>query len=140
MRTALLLGATVVGVGLVGAWRLDAHRDAERQTAMETSRIRAWALAQGGAGMSVLPKRVPAADPDALDRLADLPGYDAYTMRCASCHVLPDPAAYPPRRWIGKVAEMKEHSARDGVMPPAEGELKAITEFLQAAAAEMRRD
>jgi hypothetical protein len=138
-RTALLLGATIVGVGLLGAWRLDAQRDAAREAAAETSRIRAWAWTEGGAGVSVLPKRVPLADPRELQRLDHLPGFDSYAMRCASCHELPDPAAYAPKQWIGKVAEMREKIDRAGVMPPAEGELEAAIRFLQTAAEQLRR-
>lgn len=138
MRTALLLGVAVAGVGLLGAWRLDTQRDAERVAAVETSRIRAWARTEGGAGLSVLPKRVPPADPGEIDRLDDLTGFDGYAARCASCHVLPDPAAYSPRHWIGKVAEMREQIDRAGVMPPADGEMEAALEFLQAAASELR--
>ena len=136
--TVLLLSAVVVGVGLLGVRRHDARMTAEREAAVETSRIRAWARAHGGAGVSVLPKRVPAADPAELRRLDHLPGFDAYADRCGSCHDLPDPAAYSPDRWIGKIDEMREPITRAGVMPPEKEEWEAVATFLRAASTRLR--
>jgi hypothetical protein len=138
LRTGILLSMAVAGAGLIGAWRLDAVNDAERREGIETSRIRTWARSTGGAGVSVLPKRVPAADEDELRRLEEVPGFHAYAMRCSSCHVLPDPAAYPADRWIGKVDEMREHIARAGVVPPEEEELEQVRAFLRSASDSLR--
>jgi mono/diheme cytochrome c family protein len=132
-RARFLVLTALAGAGIVGAWRLDTAGDAARDAGIETSRIRGWARARGGAGPSVLPKRVPAADPRELRQLESLPGFHAYAMRCSSCHVLPDPAAYPADRWIGKVDEMREHIRRAGVMPPSAAELDSVRSFLRAA-------
>ncbi len=139
------IGIVVVLVALIGGGvyllrSMEAAREEARREAVETSRIRGWARAEGGAGLSVLPKRVPEADPEELRRLQDLPGFHAYAMRCSSCHVLPDPGAYDPDRWRGRVDAMREHIARAGVVPPEESELEAATEFLGAASAELRGD
>lgn len=136
-RTWPLLVLALAGAGLLAALRLGAVDD-PRRDAIETSRVRGWARSQGGAGVSVLPKRVPPADRQELERLQELPGFHAYAMRCSSCHVLPDPAAYPGDRWIGKVDEMREHITRAGVVPPAEGELEAAAGFLRAASEALR--
>lgn len=138
LRTGLLLFVALAGAGLIGVWRLDAVNDAQRREGIETSRVRSWARSTGGAGVSVLPKRVPAADEEAIRRLEELPGFHAYAMRCSSCHVLPDPAAYPADRWIGKVEEMREHIARAGVVPPEEEELEQAGAFLRAASDSLR--
>jgi hypothetical protein len=138
-RTVLLLALAVLGVGLFGAWRLGAARDAERQDGIETSKVRGWARSEGGAGPSVLPlNRVPLAHERQLQKLDELPGFHDYAMRCSSCHELPDPAAYPAKQWIGKVDEMREHIRRAGIMPPAESELEAAREFLRAASDSLR--
>ena len=134
----LLLAGGVLAAGLFGAWRLQVVREAEREAAVETSRVRAWARTEGGAGVSVLPKRVPAADPGEIEALSELPGYMAFAERCASCHALPDPAAYPAKRWIGKVDEMREHIRRAGLLPPPAEELAGAIEFLQAASDSLR--
>lgn len=139
MGIALVILALVVG-GLFMLRAREAAREAARTEAVETSRVRGWARAEGGAGVSALPKRVPAADPRELRRLEDLPGFHAYAMRCSSCHVLPDPAAYPAERWTGRVDAMREHIARAGVVPPEESELEAATEFLGAASEALRGD
>lgn len=139
MRVFVLLLFALTGAGLL-AWRHDAAEKAEREAAVEASRVRTWARASTSAGVSVLPKRVPPADKGELDDLEDLPGFHEYAMRCSSCHVLPDPAAYPARRWVGKVAEMKEHIARAGVVPPEPAELDAAIEFLGAASDSLRRE
>lgn len=119
---------------------MDAAKEARRIEAIETSRTRTWARAEGGAGVSVLPKRVPPADQAELRRLEDLPGFHAYAMRCSSCHVLPDPAAYPPKRWVGKVEEMRQHIERAGVVPPSDSELEAARQFLRAASTVLRQE
>ena len=137
-RTVLLLVLAVVGAGALGLWRLAAARDAERAEGIETSRTWAWARSDGGAGPSILPKRVPVADERELRQFEDLPGFHDYAMRCSSCHELPDPAAYPAKKWIGKVDEMREHIRRAGIMPPAESELEAAREFLRAASDSLR--
>lgn len=139
MRVMILVFLALTGAGLL-AWRHGALEEAERDAAIETSKVRTWARTQTSAGVSVLPKRVPAVDEDELRNLAELPGFHEYSMRCSSCHVLPDPAAYPSKRWVGKVAEMQEHIRRAGVMPPAEGELEAATEFLGAASDSLRQE
>lgn len=137
MRTlAIVLLLALLGAGLL-AWRQDV-REAEREAAVETSRIRGWARSNGVAGVSVLPKRVPPADEGELADLEELPGFHEYAMRCSSCHVLPDPAAYPAKKWIGKVAEMRDHIERAGVVPPAREELEAATGFLGAASDSLR--
>lgn len=133
-----LLVALVAGAGLLGVWRLDAADEEARNVAAETSRIRGWARSEGGAGVSVLPKRVPPADHDRLQDLEDLPGFHAYAMRCSSCHVLPDPAAYTGDRWIGTVDRMREHIDRAGVVPPPESELDSVRAFLRAASRALR--
>ena len=137
--TLLLLLVAVMGAGLLGAWRLGDAREAERQEGIEASRIRGWARSEGGAGPSVLPlNRVPVADERELRPLEDLPGFHDYAMRCSSCHELPDPAAYPAKRWIGKVDAMREHIRRAGIMPPEESQLEAARTFLQAASDSLR--
>ncbi len=133
---AVVLLLALTGAGLL-AWRQEV-REEERQEAIETSRTRAWARSNTSAGVSVLPKRVPAADEDELADLEDVPGFHEYAMRCSSCHVLPDPAAYPAKRWIGKVAEMREHIERAGVIPPDRAELEAAAGFLGAASDSLR--
>jgi hypothetical protein len=130
----------LLGGGLYALRAREAAREEARREAVETSRIRGWARSEGGAGLSALPKRVPAADPAELRQLEDLPGFHAYAMRCSSCHVLPDPGAYEPGRWRGRVDAMREHIARAGVMPPEEAELEAATEFLDAASKALRAD
>jgi hypothetical protein len=137
-RTFLLLLLAVAGAGLLGAWRLGAAEDARRTDAIATSQVRGWARSEGGAGPSVLPNRVPVADEGELRRLEDLPGFHDYAMRCSSCHELPDPAAYPAKRWIGKVDEMREHIRRAGIMPPEESQLESAREFLGAASDSLR--
>jgi hypothetical protein len=136
-RASRLLVLAVVGAGLLGAGRWLADAD-PRHDPVETSRVRGWARAEGGAGVSVLPKRVPPADDGELRRLRELPGFHEFAMRCSSCHVLPDPAAYPAGRWRGKVDEMGEHIRRAGVVPPSPAELDAAIEFLDAASAALR--
>lgn len=138
LRAGSALLFVLVGAGVAGVWRRDAATQAERQEAIETSRVRAWARSEGGAGVSVIPKRIPAADGKELRRLDTLPGYHAYALRCSSCHVLPDPAAYRPRQWIGKVDGMREHMIRAGVVPPSESELDAARTFLRAASEVLR--
>jgi hypothetical protein len=135
----LLLLMAVAGAGLFGVWRLGETRDAERQAGIEASKVRGWARSEGGAGPSVLPlNRVPPADERELRELEDLPGFHDYAMRCSSCHELPDPAAYPAKRWIGKVDEMREHIRRAGIMPPEESQLEAALQFLGAASDTLR--
>jgi hypothetical protein len=137
-RTWILLAA-VVGAGALGVWRFQAVGDeADRTDAAETSRVRGWARAEGGAGPSVLPIRVPVAKERELRKLEGVPGFHEYAMRCSSCHELPDPAAYPANRWIGKVDEMREHIRRAGVMPPEESELEAARQFLREASDSLR--
>lgn len=137
LRIGLLLLLAGAGAG-AGAWRLAAAAEAQRQAAIETSRVRGWARANTAAGMSVLPKRIPAADPAQLRRLEAMPGFHEYAMRCSSCHVLPDPAAYPAARWAGKVADMQHHTDRSGMMPPPESDMTAATTFLVAASDSLR--
>ena len=138
-RTGILLAGLLLGAGLLGAWRYRAVTEAAaRETAVETSRVRTWARTRTAAGISVLPKRVPAAEEARLRDLRDLPGYHDFATRCASCHALPDPAAYPSRQWVGKVAEMQEHIRRAGLMPPTEDELRGAVWFLEAAADSLR--
>lgn len=139
VRIVLAIPLAGLAVGLLGAWRLDRDPGAELRQAAERSRTRSWARQEGGAGPSILPKRVPLASKDELRRLEDLPGFHDYAMRCSSCHELPDPAAYPAQRWIGKVAVMREHIRRAGVMPPPDRELEAATRFLGAASDSLRR-
>ncbi|MGK7313629.1 MAG: hypothetical protein ACN0LA_15550 [Candidatus Longimicrobiales bacterium M2_2A_002] len=134
----LALVAVALAAGLVGASRREAAREAERDAAVEASRIRSWARANASVGVSVLPKRVPAADPGELEAVEGLPGFHDFAMRCGSCHELPDPATYGPKRWIGKVAEMQEHIRRSGVMPPSEARMEAVTRFLGAASDSLR--
>lgn len=136
--TIFSLVLALAGAGLLGVWYLRSADDAARPDGAETSRIRAWARAQGGAGPSVLPKRVPAADARELRRLEELPGFHAYAMRCSSCHVLPDPAAYTGDRWIGKVESMRQHTIRAGVLPPPESELDSVRVFLRGASEALR--
>lgn len=137
MRVLILLLLALTGAGFL-AWRHGVEEEAARKRAVETSKVRTWARSNTSAGVSVLPKRVPAADESQLADLEDLAGFHEYAMRCSSCHVLPDPAAYPSKRWVGKVAEMREHIERAGVMPPEPAELEAATEFLSAASAVLR--
>jgi hypothetical protein len=139
-RTLLLLLLAVAGAGLFGAWRLGAAADAAREEGIERSRTWAWARSEGGAGPSILPKRVPVADEVELRELEGLPGFHEYAMRCSSCHALPDPAVYPAKRWIGKVDEMKEHIRRAGIMPPEESQLEAVREFLGEASDSLREE
>ena len=138
-RTVRTLALTLAVGALVGGWRLRTG-GAAAGDGVETSRLRGWARAEAGAGVSVLPKRVPAADEGELERLKELPGFHAYAMRCSSCHVLPDPAAYPGKRWIGKVDEMREHIGRAGIMPPSDEDLDSVRVFLGAAADRLRDD
>ncbi|MGK7310980.1 MAG: hypothetical protein ACN0LA_01980 [Candidatus Longimicrobiales bacterium M2_2A_002] len=133
----VLILLALIGAGLL-AWRQGVVEENQRVDAVETSKIRAWARSNTSAGVSVLPKRVPAADEDELADLEDVPGFHEYAMRCSSCHVLPDPAAYPAKRWIGKVAEMREHIQRAGVIPPDRAELEAATGFLGAVSDSLR--
>jgi hypothetical protein len=139
MGMGLVILALVVG-GVFALRAREAAQEAARAEAVESSRVRGWARSEGGAGVSALPKRVPPANPRELRRLEDLPGFHAYAMRCSSCHVLPDPGAYPAERWTGRVDAMRAHIARAGVVPPAEGELEAATEFLGAASEALRGD
>lgn len=138
MRILVIVLVVLTGAGLL-AWRRGAVQEAERQQALETSQIRTWARSNTAAGISVLPKRVPAVDEDTLADLEDVPGFHEYAMRCSSCHALPDPAAYPAKQWIGKVAEMREHIERAGVVPPEPEELEAATRFLGAASDSLRQ-
>lgn len=137
MRILAVVLVVLTGAGLL-AWRRGAIQETERQQALETSQIRTWARSNTAAGISVLPKRVPPADEEVLAGLEGVPGFHEYAMRCSSCHVLPDPAAYPARRWIGKVAEMREHIEQAGVVPPERAELEAATGFLRAASDSLR--
>lgn len=132
-RTIIFLVLALAGAGMIGVWHQRSANETGRPDGAETSRIRAWARSQGGAGPSVLPKRVPAADARELRRLEELPGFHAYAMRCSSCHVLPDPAAYTGDRWIGKVESMRQHTVRAGVLPPPESELDSVRLFLRGA-------
>ncbi|MFO7892825.1 MAG: hypothetical protein R6U63_03735 [Longimicrobiales bacterium] len=136
-RAFVLVLLALIGAGLL-AWRQGVMEENRREEALETSKVRSWARSNTSAGVSVLPKRVPAADQDELADLEDLPGFHEYAMRCSSCHVLPDPAAYPSKRWVGKVAEMREHIERAGVIPPDREELEAATGFLGAASDSLR--
>lgn len=136
-RAFALVFLVLVGAGLL-AWRQGVVEENQREDAVETSKVRAWARSNTSAGVSVLPKRVPPADEGELADLEDVPGFHEYAMRCSSCHVLPDPAAYPAKRWIGKVAEMREHIERAGVIPPDREELEAATGFLGAASDSLR--
>lgn len=136
-RAFVLVMLALIGAGLL-AWRQGAVEDTQREEAVETSRVRAWARSNTSAGVSVLPKRVPAADESELADLEDVPGFHEFAMRCSSCHVLPDPAAYPAKQWIGKIAEMREHIQRAGVIPPEPAELEAATRFLSAASDSLR--
>lgn len=136
-RAVLLLFLALLGAGLL-AWRQGVVEEQQRKNALETSKVLAWARSNTSAGVSVLPKRVPAADEDELADLEEVPGFHEFAMRCSSCHVLPDPAAYPANRWIGKVAEMGEHIERAGVIPPDHEELEAATQFLGAASDSLR--
>lgn len=140
VRVLLVLVVAVAGAVLLGVWRPGGADEQGREAAIETSRVRGWARSEGGAGPSVLPKRVPLADVEALTGLENVPGFHAYAMRCSSCHGLPDPAAYPARRWIGTVDEMREHIRRAGVLPPEESELDAARAFLQAASDSLREE
>ena len=133
-RTATLaLVLALAGAGGLAAWRAGVADEARRREGIEASRIRGWARAEGGAGVSVLPKRVPAADDGTLRRLEALPGFHAYAMRCSSCHVLPDPAAYTGGGWMDKVDEMREHSRRAGLVPPPDEEMEQVRTFLRRA-------
>lgn len=136
-RAFALVFLALMGAGLL-AWRQGVVEATQREEAVEISKTRAWVRSNTSAGVSVLPKRVPAADEGELADLEDLPGFHEYAMRCSSCHVLPDPAAYPAKRWIGKVAEMREHIERAGVIPPDREELEAATGFLGAASDSLR--
>jgi hypothetical protein len=133
---ALLVLALAVAGGL--AWRAASAAEARRAADVEASQVRGWARSSTAAGMSVLPKRVPAASKTDLRRVEGLPGFHEYAMRCSSCHVLPAPAAYDARRWIGKVDEMRAHTARSGIMPPPEEEMEMARRFLQAASDTLR--
>ena len=139
VRTVALLAVLTVASGLVVAWRYGAVREAEREAAAETSQVRTWARANAAVGVSVLPKRVPAADPADIRRLQDEPGFHAFAMRCSSCHELPDPGAYDARRWIGKVDEMQEHIRRSGTVPPPDSVMREVVEFLGEASESLRR-
>lgn len=138
VKLAVIL--TVTGAGVFGAWRHSAREEAEREAGIEASLLRSWARSETGAGISILPLRVPPARERELRALEDLPGFHEYAMRCSSCHALPDPAAYAPRQWIGTVERMRHQISRAGVMPPQEGELEAATEFLRAASESLRHD
>ncbi len=139
IRVPLLL--VLAAAGLIVARRAAADREeAARETAMTTLRLRAWAQNSSEAGVSIQPKQVPAADPGELARVKELPGYHTYAMRCASCHVLPDPAAHSPREWLGTVDLMRFRIGQAGVVPPADSELAAVKEFLGAASRELRTD
>ncbi len=137
-RSTVVIVLALIGAVLIGVRRARHEHEGRRMDAVETSRIRDWARSEGGAGISVLPKRVPAADSRELRKIEDLPGFHEYAMRCSSCHVLPDPAAYPADRWPGKVHEMREHIQRSGMLPPPESELEQARRFLRAAADSLR--
>lgn len=138
LRFLIILALVGAAAGLT-AWRFAAADDAARTAAIEASKVRGWARSSTDAGVSILPKRVPTAGKADLRRVQELPGFHAYAMRCSSCHGLPDPAAYSARQWIGKVAEMRAHTERSGIMPPPEREVAAAQEFLQAASDTLRR-
>lgn len=140
MRTGarFTLIAVVLGAGIFAAWRRSAVEAAERLAAIETSLLRSWARSETGAGVSILPIRVPRTGEKALRALEDIPGFHEYAMRCSSCHELPDPAAYTAKHWIGKVDQMRGHIDRAGVMPPPQEELSAVTEFLGRASRTLR--
>lgn len=141
LRTAIPLLVLLAAAGLVVARRVAAERrEAARESAMETLRLRAWAQSSSAAGVSIQPKNVPAAGEAELSKVRDLAGYHAYAMRCASCHVLPDPAAYPPKEWRGKVDLMRWHIGQAGVVPPADSEIAAVKEFLGQASRRLRED
>jgi hypothetical protein len=137
-RLGVVVVLVLMGAGLIGVWRSVAEQEARRKGGVETSRVRDWARTEGGAGISVLPKRVPAADSRELREVEGLPGFHEFAMRCSSCHVLPDPAAYPGERWPGKVEEMREHIQRSGMLPPPESDLELARQFLRAAADSLR--
>lgn len=137
--TGFVLLIALVGAGSVVALRFDAQRDPDRRPAAETSRLRTWARTEAGAGISVLPKRIPAAGRSALDRVDHLPGFHEYAMRCSSCHVLPDPGAYTAAEWPARVDEMRFHIGRAGVLPPPDGELVMVRAFLARASGTLRK-
>ena len=139
MRVLILVLLGLTGAGLL-AWRHQVAEEAERREAIEASKVRTWARTRTSAGISVLPKRVPAADEAELRDLEGVPGFHEYAMRCSSCHVLPDPGAYPAKQWVGKVAEMREHIRRAGVLPPEQSELDTVAAFLGAASDSLRDD
>ncbi len=141
LRTAIALLALLAGVGLFDARRMAAERQAaERAASMETLRLRAWARANSAAGVSIRSKHVPPTSAPELEAVNDLPGFRTYSMRCASCHVLPDPAAHPAKVWRGKVDLMRWHIGQAGVVPPADSEMAAVKEFLGEAARRLRND
>ena len=139
-RVKLAVFLILSGTGLFGAWRQSELDKAEREAGIERSLLRSWARSQTDAGVSILRLRVPPARARELRKLEDLAGYHEYAMRCSSCHVLPDPAAYEARRWVGTVGRMRHQIDRAGVMPPGEGELEAATEFLRRASELLRGD
>jgi hypothetical protein len=129
----LLLLLVLTAIVAVGAWRVAADREAQRREAVETSLFRSWARAEAGAGISIVPKRVPPVPERTLRQLQELPGFHEFAMRCASCHLLPDPEAYETRRWGGVVERMRHHIHRSGTIPPPDAELEAALQFLRAA-------
>lgn len=139
-RMQIILVLAVASAGLFGAWRQSVSARDDREAALQRSLLRAWARAETGAGISIVPKQVPAADDRDLKRLEELAGFHEYAMRCSSCHVLPDPAVHTAGQWTGKVDDMRYYIGRAGVMPPAEAELNAADEFLRRASEELRRD
>ena len=137
-RTRAILALVLVAAAAALAIRLGT-RGRDSIHGADRSRLRTWARDSGGAGVSVLPIRVDAADPDRLRRVAHLNGFHAYSVRCASCHALPDPASASAEAWRSRMEAMRAHIVRAGVMPPADSEWAAIQTFLDRAPDVLRR-
>ena len=140
MRRVWIIPLLVLGVTLVG-WRLHERRAAARQTAVERSLLRQWALTQTDlgrsapeAGISLERRHIRTLDEARQKELSDLPGFRQYQHRCESCHGLPDPTLHEPSQWAGVVDRMGRHMQAAGVFELSAQEWAGIVRFLETAA------
>ena len=62
------------------------------------------------------------------------PGAQVYAAQCGMCHRAYDPGLMTPAMWEIQVARMDEQRARRGLPPLADGDRRAILDYLRAHA------